>query len=197
MVLLRYLRTRIMWIKLDFYNLFNQKYVGSYYDSDVVVTQYTNSWFTNIKSVDLYLKAKMQRKNGNIPYQQTNNAACCNFGASIFEWLRWNRICERQLSPLDDRWWTNLKGFVWKGVFVLDREPIGNCCFQAMATWKTVLYSLGLFSLCFLGVPVTIHHIDDVETLFKEFTHKYNRTYINNPSEYSRRLEYFRVTSKC
>ena len=84
MVLLRYLRTRIMWIKLDFYNLFNQKYVGSYYDSDVVVTQYTNSWFTNIKSVDLYLKAKMQRKNGNMPYQQTNNGACCNFGASIW-----------------------------------------------------------------------------------------------------------------
>ncbi len=63
---------------------------------------------------------------------------------------------------------------------------------MARVPWKDVLYSLGLFSLCFLGVPVTIHKVDDVEDQFRSFVARHNRSYVRDSAEYDRRFRHFR-----
>lgn len=60
-------------------------------------------------------------------------------------------------------------------------------------TVKNVVCCLGLLSLCFVGIPVRVKEPDAVELEFQEFIQKHNRSYANEPTEYAKRLEYFKV----
>lgn len=61
-------------------------------------------------------------------------------------------------------------------------------------TIRNVVCSLGLLSLCFLGIPIRVKEPDAVEQEFLEFIQKHNKSYVNKPIEYAKRLEYFKVT---
>lgn len=60
-------------------------------------------------------------------------------------------------------------------------------------TVKNVVCCLALLSLCFVGIPVRIKEPDAVEQEFLEFIQKHNKSYVNEPAEYAKRLEYFKV----
>ena len=60
-------------------------------------------------------------------------------------------------------------------------------------TWKNAVWALGLLALLFLGIPIQVKVSDPVEKEFLQFIQKHNKTYADNPVEYERRLEYFKV----
>ncbi len=60
-------------------------------------------------------------------------------------------------------------------------------------TWKNAVCALGLLSLCFLAIPIRVKEPDPVEKEFLQFIQKHNKSYVNDPVEYARRLEYFKV----
>ncbi|XP_046451716.1 cathepsin O-like [Daphnia pulex] len=62
------------------------------------------------------------------------------------------------------------------------------------ATFKNVICALGLFSLCFLGIPIRIDQPDSMEQEFKQFIEKHNKSYGRDPVEYGRRLSYFKAS---
>jgi len=64
---------------------------------------------------------------------------------------------------------------------------------EMAGTFKNVICALGLFSLCFLGIPIRIDQPDSMEQEFKQFIEKHNKSYGRDPVEYERRLSYFKV----
>jgi hypothetical protein len=61
------------------------------------------------------------------------------------------------------------------------------------ATFKNVICALGLFSLCFLGIPIRVEKPDSMEQEFQQFIEKHNKSYGKDPVEYGKRLSYFKV----
>jgi hypothetical protein len=64
---------------------------------------------------------------------------------------------------------------------------------EMAATFKNVICALGLFSLCFLGIPIRVDKMDSMEQEFQQFIEKHNKTYGKDPVEYGKRLSYFKV----
>lgn len=60
-------------------------------------------------------------------------------------------------------------------------------------TFKNVICVLGLFSLCFLGIPIRVKYPDSLEQEFIQFIEKHNKTYSKDSVEYGKRLTYFKV----
>ncbi|KAI9554249.1 hypothetical protein GHT06_019521 [Daphnia sinensis] len=61
-------------------------------------------------------------------------------------------------------------------------------------TVKNVICVLGLFSLCFLGIPIRVKEPDSVEHEFLQFIQKHNKSYSKDSAEYERRLSYFKAS---
>lgn len=60
-------------------------------------------------------------------------------------------------------------------------------------TCKNVFGLLGLICLCFVGIPLRVKEQDSTEQEFLQFIENHNKSYAKEPTEYARRLEYFKV----
>lgn len=61
---------------------------------------------------------------------------------------------------------------------------------------KTVVYSIGLFSLLFIAIPVSVDPPEaEVERHFIQFIQQHNKSYGKNSPEYAKRFENFKVST--
>lgn len=61
--------------------------------------------------------------------------------------------------------------------------------------WRTVAVTILVVTLCFLAIPIRVgpdNNSEDIK-LFENYVAKYNKSYKNNPTEYSDRFERFQV----
>jgi len=59
---------------------------------------------------------------------------------------------------------------------------------------RNFVYTIGLIALCFVGIPINLNNDDVIEKEFVKFTQMHNKSYVNQPEEYARRLAYFKVS---
>lgn len=62
-------------------------------------------------------------------------------------------------------------------------------------TWKTVVAAVGIFSLCFLGIPVTVDPPQDVavQQSYMLFLQAQNKSYERNSVDFVSKLSHFQV----
>jgi hypothetical protein len=62
-------------------------------------------------------------------------------------------------------------------------------------TWKTVVAAVGIFSLCFLGIPVTVDPPQDValQQSYMLYLTAHNKSYEQNSVDFVSKLSHFQV----
>lgn len=59
---------------------------------------------------------------------------------------------------------------------------------------KTIIYSICLFSLLFIAIPISVDPPEGIERHFIQFIQQHNKSYDKNSVEYAKRFENFKVS---